>query len=137
MITHCSTQQIESWNCRLCKDYPYMSHISQIENKVAEISGFIGFDSLANAIVISWRGTVDTKNWIEDMDFKQRDFTFDSKCSKCKVHAGFYDSYELVSKKVKETMSTLLGQFPTASIQITGHSLGGALATICGMFDNI
>ena len=30
VITHCSKAQIESWSCRPCKSYPYLTHISQI-----------------------------------------------------------------------------------------------------------
>ena len=36
-ITHCSTQQIESWSCKLCKGYPHLSHVSVIANPSTHI----------------------------------------------------------------------------------------------------
>ena len=76
--------------------------MSQIVNTATQISGFIGYDKSKNAIVIAWRGTVDTKNWIEDLNFRQIDFTKDPQCQKCKIHDGFYNAYQSVSGKVKD-----------------------------------
>lgn len=30
VISHCSTAQIEAWNCALCKTYPNLKHTSVI-----------------------------------------------------------------------------------------------------------
>ena len=86
--------------------------------------------------MIAWRGTVDTKNWLEDLDFKQIDYS-DQQCSKCKVHKGFYNAYVSVSGLLKDKIKTLLGLYPQATLDITGHSLGGALAYLTGTIFNI
>jgi putative lipase involved disintegration of autophagic bodies len=51
-------------------------------------------------------------------------------CPNCKIHEGFYNSYKSVSGKVDDKVSQLITKYPDAKIVITGHSLGGALATI-------
>lgn len=43
-----------------------------------------------------------------------------------KIHAGFYDAYNLVAKQIKEKLADV-SEYP---LYITGHSLGGALATV-------
>ena len=49
------------------------------------------------------------------------------------VHQGFYAAYSSVAPQVNSAVSALLNQFPTASILVTGHSLGGALATFAAV----
>ena len=136
-ITHCSAQQVQSWNCKICKEYPYLQNVTQIENTNTKISGFVGYDHHRDSIVISWRGTTAPQNWVEDLDFKQIDYKLDSRCSGCKVHAGFYNAYLSVAAKVTDKIAALLKVYATASFTITGHSLGGALAEITGTLDSI
>lgn len=102
--------------------------MTQIENTNTKISGFVGYDQHRNSIVISWRGTTVPQNWVEDLDFKQMDYKLDSRCSGCKVHAGFYTAYQSVGTKVLDKIEALLKVYTTATFTITGHSLGGALA---------
>lgn len=52
------------------------------------------------------------------------------RCSSCKVHQGFYNGYKAVQNFVNAQVTYLLGKYPEAPIYITGHSLGGALASI-------
>ena len=62
MITHCTDQQITSWNCKICKNIT-LTDVSMISNSTYDISGFIGYSVKYNQIIISWRGTIDAKNW--------------------------------------------------------------------------
>ena len=45
------------------------------------------------------------------------------------IHSGFYTAYNAVSYQVRSAISGLIALHPTATILVTGHSLGGALAT--------
>jgi hypothetical protein len=60
------------------------------------------------------------------------DYKLDSRCSDCKIHAGFFNAYLSVSTKVLDKVANLLNAYPHAAISITGHSLGGALALVTG-----
>ena len=50
-----------------------------------------------------------------------------------KVHNGFSKAYESISKDVSSKILYLIGQHKTASFLVTGHSLGGALATLAAV----
>lgn len=50
-----------------------------------------------------------------------------------KVHKGFQEQYESLRETVRNKSAKLLIQFSPPEIVITGHSLGGALATLCGL----
>ena len=71
--------------------------------------------------VLAFRGT--EKNW-RDVQADIR--TYRRKTEGGRIHAGFYTAYGLVSQIVKER----LAEVEHLPLYITGHSLGGALATL-------
>lgn len=48
-----------------------------------------------------------------------------------KIHAGFLEIYGSMRDTVHRTISTYLSNIPRATVIVTGHSLGAALATVC------
>lgn len=68
------------------------------------------------------------QNWIDDLNFFQTDFPY---CAGCRVHEGFYKSFLSVIDQIRPLLSTYISSYPTASLTITGHSLGAALAAHC------
>ena len=75
-------------------------------------------------IVVSFRGTTDTKDWIVDLDLKLIEGLFEGK-----VHSGFYTSLSNVWQQIKRTIAAFRNN-KEKSLWFTGHSLGGALATL-------
>jgi predicted lipase len=49
------------------------------------------------------------------------------------VHQGFNDAYAEMSSQVISGMNKYLVKYSTASILVTGHSLGAALATLAAI----
>jgi hypothetical protein len=107
VISHCTNAQIESWNCALCKTYPHLTHVSVIENTATKIKGFVGYDSNKKEIRVSWRGTDNNLNWIENMDFKLIDYQGSFRCSNCKIHQGFHNAYYSVSTQAHDKVKEL------------------------------
>ena len=51
----------------------------------------------------------------------------------CSVHAGFEGAAGSVEEDMLENLAQLVQKYPTATIKVTGHSLGGALANLTAM----
>lgn len=96
-------------------------------------------------IVIVFRGTTDVEHWKTDMNLrmtsiekvllstgmnhpiqKSRDWR------NAMTHKGFSDAYKSVSEPILEKVSAMMNESPRP-IYFTGHSLGGALASLCSV----
>lgn len=55
-------------------------------------------------------------------------------CDGCWVHFGFLFAYEEIASSVNTSLTSAIKLFPSYKITVTGHSLGGAVATLLGMY---
>lgn len=103
----------------------WSAHSSGDETDVAVI---IGIDPTRKEIVVSYRGTIDIRNWIVNLSFAQ------SSCSDltsgCKVHHGFQWAWSETGSVVMAAVAEAKQKYPTYNVIATGHSLGAAMATI-------
>ncbi|WP_316503337.1 MULTISPECIES: lipase family protein [Paenibacillus] len=108
---------------------PYtVSHIIRAKSitNVWETFGFIL--EAPEEIIIAFRGTVTTTNWISDALASQKKFRYIS--DNCFTHRGFTAIYS----SAREELLRALGKLPPEKIlYVTGHSLGAALATLCAV----
>ena len=89
--------------------------------------GFIGYHPNTNAIVVAYRGTSDVYNWATDLSIVRVAYPY---CDTCSVHSGFYKAEQQVIGDVFEQVEKLVNENSGATIMVTGHSLGAALATL-------
>ena len=57
----------------------------------------------------------------------------DDICPDCLVHTGFLDSWRGGRKPIINSWKVVLDTYPGYKTAVTGHSLGGALATLCAL----
>jgi ribosomal protein L37AE/L43A len=123
---------VDDWSCSACKNYPHTVAKSFHGANRTDANGFVAYDSDANEIVVSFSGTdpFSIQNWIDDLDFIKTSYPYCSS-TKCQVHEGFYKAYLSVDSQVKSLVNNYASSHPTASLAITGHSLGAAMAAHC------
>lgn len=76
---------------------------------------------------MSFRGSASIQNWVSNLDVHAIDTPL---CKGCTAHRGFYLSWLSVRSPVTDALKSLSTAHPTYTIIATGHSLGGALATL-------
>lgn len=109
--------------------------IGEFSGAPADQEGFVAIDPKNSLIVISFRGSDSIENFIYDGMFSSTCCEFGDGCQ---VEVGFWNSWLSVKDIVNSTVAAAISNFTDHKLVMTGHSLGGAVATIAGatMKDN-
>jgi len=100
-------------------------------NQATDTQGLLGV-AFNNTFVVAFRGSEETgiADWMTDAKFLQTKLPFGPKSDdNLKVHQGFIEAYNSVRVSVLQ----MVQQSPHQRVITTGHSLGGALATLCAL----
>jgi hypothetical protein len=98
--------------------------------------GFIGYRPDDSNIYVVFQGSNTIQQWVNNARFKKVTFPWCSvddyygKGNPCEVHSGFWSAQQNVNSLVLNEVSRLIQLYPKYGIICTGHSLGGALATL-------
>jgi hypothetical protein len=116
----------------------YDAVCSYSANDKTDNFGFVLISHINNQIIVTLRGTVvtSTTNLIEDADILPRVQAWKNYRhvpDNVWVHPGFWSSWNLLKKGIFEGIAQTRKQFNSTKITFTGHSLGGAMATIAAM----
>ena len=102
--------------------------LTEFENSIkSDVTGFVATDTTNKLIVLSFRGSRSVRNWITNLSFP---VIKTSLCPACDASIGFWTSWLEAQTNVLSAIATAQKQFPDFKVVATGHSLGGALATL-------
>ncbi|KAL7750946.1 hypothetical protein RI367_003526 [Sorochytrium milnesiophthora] len=139
-IAYCrNLQSLASWTCApLCSD-PRVTgtrYVNVFVNDPTETKGYAAVNDAKQAIIISFRGSQNIQNWFNNLDFIRRSYpaavpaVYQSTASQISIHSGFWNTYNPVRQALSQTLSQLVGQYPSYTVIFTGHSLGAAVAEL-------
>ncbi|TID19955.1 gb [Venturia nashicola] len=105
------------------------SIVAGIKNSpITDVTGFVALDLTNNFTVISFQGTESAKQTKADLNFNLK--AISHVCADCTTHTGFWQSWEEARPQVSKAIDELRAKYPDHKLIVTGHSLGGAIATL-------
>ncbi|KAL6971338.1 hypothetical protein U1Q18_031016 [Sarracenia purpurea var. burkii] len=129
--------ELFTWTCARCDGLTEGFEMIELIVDVQHcLQGFVGVAKDLNSIVIAFRGTQEHSlmNWIEDLYWKQLDLNYPG-MPDAMVHHGFYFAYHntTVRPGVINAVKRAKQLYGNIDIMVTGHSMGGAMASFCGL----
>jgi len=124
---YCEDRINFAWDCYWCRKLPNVRWISNFGVKNSAGFGFIAITG-GDTIQITWRGSNNIASWIKNAQFIRKDFPGVPGAS---VHSGFYNTWNETRVLLESLFRKTVAYCPPCNkVVVSGHSLGGALATI-------
>ncbi|KAH0497946.1 hypothetical protein TgHK011_005227 [Trichoderma gracile] len=101
--------------------------VNSFEGSVTGIGGFVAVDAAHQQIILAVRGTKNIRNFVTDIAFAFEDCAF---APGCQVHDGFSKAWDEIADAATAAVTQAAAANPSFGIVATGHSLGGAVATL-------
>ena len=113
---------LKTYDCYTCDQFSIYESTSLING---EFSVF-GYNMLYDSVFVGFRGSSNLENWLSSVRFLKV-YPYSDNIG---IEKGFYNNYLNNKENIIENIQTLTQKYNTNNLIITGHSLGGALATI-------
>ena len=132
---YCEKEELLEWNCAVCVGETTGFELrSYFEDKLTGEEAMVGVDVDSAMIVMSIEGTHDLEGTITDLEIIKTDLVgYPNAPSDAKIHRGFDRAYHAIQRMVEEDVTALVEEYPDFPVYVTGHSLGGALATLAAL----
>jgi hypothetical protein len=131
-LVYCKPEVLEAWSCKLCKSSSLKDDIeyTPLYNEHYNTTGFIIANKPQKSIVLSYKGSKNTVNWIMNLQSTYTNLTLDKPFENAKIHTGFHEMANSLYNQTKENLQKSIAKYPDYKIIVTGHSMGGALAVL-------
>jgi len=141
-ISYCHPERTLQGNCSRCLEVPGLKTASAVHDDDWNLQAYTGWlessVSGEQEIVVGFRGTDASSiyNWAENLRATKTDFELPYPDAEgAKVHSGFFRSYNnsALRMNVIGAVLMMMDKHPEAPVHVVGHSLGGAMASICAL----
>lgn len=132
---YCHREKVWKWNC-----WPHCGVLSKtkevwvVSRSEINFQSFVAWDEDLQMIVVSFRGTQATSltNWLKTnlalgllgLKHPYKDLP------NVTLHKGFWRSFQTMKPEIVLELREKMKSHPGASLLVTGHSLGGSMATV-------
>ncbi|KAE8149607.1 Alpha/Beta hydrolase protein [Aspergillus avenaceus] len=116
-------------NCPLVENAD-TNTLSEFEDpdRTGDVAGYLAVDKSNKKLILAFRGTRSIETWVANVQMGKEDAG--EICAGCEVHSGFWKSWSAISEATLDAVRKAVEAHPGYGIVVTGHSFGGALATI-------
>lgn len=128
-------------------DQVYIKKVILSKNKFDLGTGYIAVDHHHKVINMAFRGSSTRWDWLHDFLITPTQyipFSFDKyeeqvelgnipPCNNCKLHSGFSLFLSSLQESFLKTLEATYEEYPDYNFVISGHSLGAAVAILCGI----
>ncbi|KAJ9076496.1 hypothetical protein DSO57_1025658 [Entomophthora muscae] len=128
-LSYCNDTVLSDWSCKHCQTLGSWVTLENIliDNEYS-LQATVSVDNLRRSIVLSFRGSSDLKNWIENFKFDKTQFDVGE------VHIGFKNEADALLPQYIPAVRRLVDKYDTYSLTIVGHSAGGAVALLAAIY---
>lgn len=104
------------------------SRLTTIDDAESGVQCFLRRDE--DRLFVTFRGSDSKLDWHHNFQFFKKCIPYDNPDTAIRVHAGFLNAYKTpkVRRRIQDMVSSSVRK-----IQISGHSLGAALAVLCAV----
>ncbi|RYP75712.1 hypothetical protein DL771_002199 [Monosporascus sp. 5C6A] len=116
-----------------CPSPPFGVTITKrINNIGTNTQGFIARDDAAKEVILAFRGTSAIQDFVIDLseDLVPFNTIGVTNCEGCMAHEGFLRAWNSVAQESIDGVKAELAANPGYKVTVTGHSLGGSLASL-------
>ncbi|KAK0436915.1 alpha/beta-hydrolase [Armillaria borealis] len=137
---YCQPSTTLTWTCGApCQANPGFKPVASGGDGDDVQFWYVGYDPSLNTIIVGHQGTDTTEILpiITDLDFFLESLDsslFPGIGSSIKVHSGFKEAQADAATTVLSSVRTAMSRFSTTSVTVVGHSLGGAIALLDGVY---
>ena len=128
---YCNETALRAWSCEWCRSpaAPQGVRVSAfLKDAHAGTQGYVAFDANRTRIIVAYRGSHDLANTLQDMEFWMTRPGFGP--AQAMVDHGFYGAYLSLRNATAVAIGDARAACPSCEMLFTGHSLGGAMATL-------
>jgi len=91
----CQLDTLTNWTCgAACNAVPDVTSFTYVADPTLVNFGYVAYNNKENEIVVSYRGSHNMDNWINNMNAVKIDYQRDGAPFGAAVHAGFYYVYQ-------------------------------------------
>ena len=133
---------VQDWSCVYCDVLSTSSDISEVyifRSWIYDADGLVTYDSLNNAITVTFSGSESVNDWIINLSSWSTDYPGCAEdwwkwwVDDCDVHGGMYNSYNSIADDIYNQVLSLKNKYSSAKLEINGYSQGGGFAMLCAL----